>query len=108
MKIQAKIVRRSDDHSYLWKAGDVAEVKLDEIEPCCSAMRQAWDDRAIHFGEFDSMLNKNANVNIYTCAPYPEGAVWAEYAIAFCPFCGEAIQIALQDPDAAITATNKD
>ena len=71
----------------------IYDIKLISMsEPCCDRMRDALDERVIKFGEFDSMLNMDTNINFAHCRPFPEGALWDEYAISFCPFCGTPIQ----------------
>ena len=59
---------------------------------CCEKMEEAWERRFIGFGEYDCYLNRNSDVNVYKCHPYPEGACWDEMAIKQCPFCGEEIK----------------
>ena len=72
---------------------DVCECVLEEsIEPCCIGMTEALEDEAIFWGEYEKMLNSNTDINIAVCHPYPEGAVWNEYPITYCPFCGEKIE----------------
>jgi hypothetical protein len=80
---------------WIIKVGELAEITCEIIDFCCEEMEDAWKsrDRFIGFGEFDGMLNKDCNVNIYHCSPWPEGAVWDEMAIRFCPFCAEPIEI---------------
>jgi hypothetical protein len=84
MKVKAK-----------WKYYDRRKYELKEIETtyCCDDARNS---SAITFGEVDSTLNRNECVNISSCAPYPEGAVWDEEPINFCPFCGAKIQIDIE------------
>lgn len=73
---------------------DVREYALLEMEPpCCNEMKEALDNEAIGFGEFhDTILNRDHNINFSDCHPYPEGAVWEEYQINFCPFCGQKVE----------------
>jgi hypothetical protein len=56
-------------------------------------MKEAWSEDFIDFGETESFMNKDNNVNIYRCYPYPEGAAWSEMAIRICPFCAEPIEV---------------
>lgn len=72
--------------------------KLVSIDFCCDEAREAWEDRAIIFGEADSVWNLNHDVNFLQCSPYPEGAVFTEYKISFCPFCGK--QVTTQESEA--------
>ncbi len=64
---------------------------------CCDDMEGAWGDNAVGFGEIDDSYGPQVGVNIYHCLPYPEGAVWDEYHINFCPFCGTSIEIKVLD-----------
>lgn len=92
MKIERKILRYTESSKF-WKKDDIKEIKAIVRIFCCDNMEDAWDDKYVGFGEFDTLLNKNDNVNIYKCNPWPEDAVWEECAINFCPFCGERIEI---------------
>jgi len=67
--------------------------KFVSAEFCCEQASEAWEDRAVIFGEADTVLNFDNNVNILKCSPYPEGAVFTEYSISFCPFCGKSITV---------------
>lgn len=60
---------------------------------CCDRMVEAWTDGAVRFGEYGRWTNRNQDVNIFHCSPYPEGAVYSEYKIDYCPFCGEKIDV---------------
>ncbi len=85
MKIKAK-----------WKYHNGKKYRIDvvNIDYCCISMDNS---EAVKFGEVDDcFLNRDENVNIASCNPYPEGAVWDEEAINFCPFCGEKIQIDIE------------
>lgn len=98
MKIIYKIIRyKSNSHPDFilgWKKGDMMEIRLKEIEKyCCNEMKEAIEDGFVIFGEADSYLNRDNNLNISQCSPYPEGAVWCEMPIKFCPFCAERIEI---------------
>ncbi len=75
-----------------WKYHNNRKYELKEIktEYCCS---ESESSDAIQFGEVDTILNTDESVNIASCAPYPEGAVWDEEPIKFCPFCGKKITI---------------
>lgn len=64
---------------------------------CCEKMEEAIDEGFVKFGEFDDYpFNKNTNLNIFLCHPYPEGACWDEMPIKYCPFCGEEVKIIKQ------------
>jgi len=73
----------------------IYDIEESEINYCCKLMEEAFQEGFIGFGEFnvERPLNKNNNVNIFHCSPYPEGAVWNEMAIELCPWCKEKIQI---------------
>jgi hypothetical protein len=58
---------------------------------CCPEMKGAWEERAVHFGDYEHIYNRLNRVCIYHCSAYPEGACWDEYVINFCPFCGAKI-----------------
>jgi hypothetical protein len=67
---------------------------------CCTDMEEAYNDEFISLGNYETGATydrdgnlDNAQLNIFKCSPYPEGACWGEMAIRFCPFCGEAITI---------------
>lgn len=85
--------KRYDSSTSVYKEGDTQDIWADRIEFCCDGMQLAFENDFIGFGEKERMLNKNKNVNIYSCAPYPEGAVWDECAIKFCPFCSLPVEI---------------
>ena len=74
------------------KKGNFCEYKLSSIEFCCAKMEEAFEERFVVFGEFDSILNEDANVNIIRTYCYPEGAVFEEMSIERCPFCGSKIE----------------
>jgi len=98
MKIKSEIIYRTGEDlkfhsSYDKKNPEIGEIKLISTSFCCGEMEKAWEERVVNFGEYDNILNRDNNVNIYKCEPYPEGAVWDEYPIKFCPFCGEQIII---------------
>lgn len=76
-------------------ADSIYDIEDVEIKYCCKPMEEAFQEEFIGFGEFnvDRPLNKNNNVNIFHCSPYPEGAVWTAMAIELCLWCKEKIQI---------------
>lgn len=96
MKAYYKTILRGDsaNSALKEKADDVYEYVLLEItEPCCQQMKEALEHDAIKFGEFgESYLNQDCNINFGDCSPYAEGAVWDEYPIHFCPFCGQKVE----------------
>lgn len=61
-------------------------------EYCCDEMEEAWDDRVVGFGAKDEPTEEPA-VNLYRVDVWPEATVWTEYAIRFCPFCGEKVDL---------------
>lgn len=95
MRIIAERKRYKNDSTGIcsWEKGDVSEIKETDFFPCCDKAKEAWANKFIGFGEFDSMLNKNKHVCIYQCSPYPEGAVYDEMEIEYCPFCAAKIQV---------------
>jgi hypothetical protein len=69
-----------------------------EVEFCCEEMKEAWNDRFIGFGEFDSYpINRIVDVCVYRCFAYPEGAFYNEMPLKYCPFCAEEIKIVITD-----------
>ena len=75
------------------KPEDIHDIKKIDIIYCCKEMKEAFSEHYIGFGEFEGPLNKNSNINIYHCIPFPEGAAWDEKSIKYCPFCREKITI---------------
>jgi hypothetical protein len=77
------------------KENDEDKTKYEEINmvQCCIAMKEAWDDGVLHFGEAEDTYAYVPEVNISDCHPYPEGACWDDYKINFCPFCGDNITL---------------
>ena len=59
-------------------------------------MKEAMEESAIKFGDYEDPSKHDKTLNIFKCSPYPEGACWDEYAIRFCPFCGEKIKYTIQ------------
>jgi len=98
MKAYYKTVLRGDTATEMvglspYPPYNVYEYKLLEMtEPCCEEMKVALEEGAVKFGEFDVCLNGDANINFAQCSAYPEGAVFTEYAIDFCPFCGKPVK----------------
>ena len=98
MKVYYKTVLKGEgshqEYPFNEKPDDVYEYILLEItEPCCDEMKKALEDAAVGFGEFnDCILNCDCNFNFADCHPYPEGAVWDEYPIRYCPFCGMKVE----------------
>lgn len=97
MKIKRSTKRYTRDISMSAVKNSIEEISGIPCDFCCEVMAGAWEEDFISFGEFEGLLNKNGNVNIYHCRPYPEGAFWDELAIKFCPFCGEKIEIIDED-----------
>ena len=91
MKVTTETEYYPNDHAY--QAGEVRNISYKTVEFCCEEMRHAFEYDYIQFGEFHSNLNTDKNVNIARCSPYPEGAVWEEKPIKFCPFCAEQVEI---------------
>jgi len=91
------------------KPDDVYEYKLLEMgDPCCLAMKEALEADAIGFGEVhDCILNQNHNINFFDCSPYSEGAVWDEYKINFCPFCGQKVETEEREKVSLKTVTRR-
>ena len=63
---------------------------------CCDEAKEAWNESAIGFGEYDFCPTKKEQtyVYIYSCLPFPEGAAWDSYKINYCPFCSTKIDVA--------------
>lgn len=102
MKVTARVSRHKNDGIY-YKKGEVYEVNVSDTAFCCDDMESAWGQGFVGFGEADGFLNKNKNVNVFRCYPYPEGAVFEEIAIRFCPFCAEKIEVEVFDDAAALS-----
>lgn len=97
MKIKYKIERYENDSNrnffLRYKKGDIRRILLEEIEDyCCKEMKEAIEKRYIVFGEYDSILNRDINLNIIHCFPYPEGACFDELEIKYCPFCAKEFE----------------
>jgi len=63
---------------------------------CCDRMKTAWKNLYIGFGNRDNpRLNQNQDVNVYELR-FSRGDTVSFFPVAidFCPFCGEAIEIA--------------
>lgn len=60
-----------------------------DIIDCCERMKEAIKERFIGVGEFEYEYEEGDGINIYKCNPYPEGAVWEDMQITYCPFCGK-------------------
>lgn len=86
MKITYKSIYHSDQSFY----EDYWEYKEVSTELCCDEMRECWGD-AIKFGESDVSVNRFSDATLHDVHHYPEGAVYDDYPINFCPFCGVEI-----------------
>jgi len=75
------------------KKGDLEETIFHDAEFCCDEMEEAFEEKVVHFGEYENFRNKNCNINISHCSPYPEGAVFDDYTIKYCPFCSKVISL---------------
>jgi len=71
--------------------------KIEMGEYCCNFMKEAIDDEYIVFGEYGEYMSKDLNLNIIHCSPYPEGAVFTECPIEYCPFCADKIIVRIVD-----------
>lgn len=71
--------------------GEVESVQWTDFDPCCPEAKTAWNRGFIRFGERDTTLNHIERACVYSCLPYPEGAVWDSMPINFCPFCAAPI-----------------
>lgn len=89
MKVFTSAIKKESDYSTSY------EFRVDKnIEYCCGKMREAWTEHVIGFGLANHYYgNDNEDVNIFQCLAWPEGAAYDEWAIKFCPFCGEPIKI---------------
>lgn len=79
---------------YFWKyyKGEKFEAKEKQTHYCCEQMELAFKENFIGFGDYDSMVNKDLNVNIYKCFIFPEGASHDSMKLNNCPFCGNTIK----------------
>jgi len=98
MLITTKTTYRKNDSRIgsfvVWQKGDVENIEVVKYDYCCEHMRNAIDESFIHFGEVDACgINKDNNLNIINCHPYPEGASFNTLPIKFCPFCRSKIEI---------------
>lgn len=98
MKVQAIREIRSG------RTGQTIYIREAAVEPCCAAMREAWQKRAVGFGAYDKTFNVDEHVNIYRCKLWPGGTAWDNYAIRFCPFCGTTIEVTIHDAAAPESA----
>ena len=85
-----------------WIKGQTWEVQADDPTFCCDEMSAAWGESFVKFGSMDSQLNRDERVNIFQCSPYAEGAVFNECAISFCPFCGDKIEVKIEEVEKLI------
>lgn len=76
-----------------FKRGDLEKIEVKEIHFCCEKLKKAFGGIFVGFGEVDSCLNKNEDINIYHCDAYPEGACWESMPIKFCPFCATELKV---------------
>lgn len=114
MQLSVKVERYAHDSEsdlvspkgFWFRAGNVRDVTVESVSYYCDEMKEAWDDEFIGLGGFDSCLNKDRNVNIYHCSPYPEGAAWCAMPINYCPFCGA--EIAIAEVEATTQFTQRD
>jgi hypothetical protein len=105
-----KIIRYEEDGVpplFTWKKGDIKDIRLVEIKAiCCERMNEALEGNFIRFGSHDTWLNRNHNLNLLHCSPYPEGACWDTMAINYCPFCGEKFtRQGIEDTQGASTSS---
>jgi hypothetical protein len=59
-------------------------------EYCCVEAKEAFEELFMRFGDWDG-VPICPEVNIFRCHPYPEGAVFDQMPIRYCPFCGKEI-----------------
>ena len=59
-------------------------------EFCCQSMRAAYGS-AVKFGSFNDYTKNKVDVMMGVLWHCDEGTQFDDYAICFCPFCGEAI-----------------
>jgi len=76
---------------------DYAKIKVIKKEFCCEELKKAWGNNFIGLADYENkelVRNKETvSINIYKCSQYPEGAVWDDTRIQFCPFCGKEIEV---------------
>lgn len=82
LQVKAARVPTGEEGARVWRGMATAY--------CCDEMEEAWEDRVIGFGAHDEETVEAA-VNLYDCKIWPEGPIWTEYAIRFCPFCGQEV-----------------
>jgi hypothetical protein len=84
------------------RIGTIFEVSADRPEVfCCENMEDAWDKHVVGFGDYETMCNKNTDVNLYEWAIYPEGSFTSNWPIRFCPFCAQPVEVVLVEEEAA-------
>jgi hypothetical protein len=73
-----------------WQTSRYESLQARPPDPfCCAAMRDAWADGWVGFGEKDFTFgNEDTSVNLYRF----EWELWRETPIQFCPWCGERIE----------------
>jgi len=78
-----------DEHGH-WKSPGY---HFDMDNSCCDDMSDALeDDGPITRGEVDNYGNEISKLIVYSVSIYPEGPVFTEYEIDYCPFCGAKIE----------------
>ena len=96
MKVKvARIYHEQDSTSgnfeagFFYKKGGLDTIKGVIDSFCCEDMEYHFGSNMIGFGEYNGWRNTNDKLNIYVYAGWE---CYGEWEIAFCPFCGEAIE----------------
>jgi hypothetical protein len=85
--------RKYKTNGHNFRVGEVMEISIVNVIPCCDEMKRAWADGYIGFGEKVHKSNKNPFVNIYVCHNHQEGSVYESMSIRHCPFCKTFIRV---------------
>jgi len=64
------------------------------VKFCCAEFERQWG-RLVGFGARGIVRSTSRDVNLYTVHPQVNGFVLEVTAIAFCPFCGAAVKVAI-------------
>ena len=100
MQITARVDRWSTSSAPFHRRGDIQHIEITKpFTHCCAEMTDALSEGAVVFGENDHSLNRIGSFCVVRCFPWPEGASFHYFPIAFCPFCGERITVDLVEAE---------